>query len=91
MPNIEDFETPEELLQAAVGKIRQANGVKIFELPMEATEAQRTTLSQELRARHPWHTIICIHYHGGTDNGEQVPPERETHTLDELRGMIDSW
>ena len=88
MPNIEDYESPEALLKAAVEKVRLANGVKLFELPMEATEAQRQALSDELRARFPWHTVICICYRGKADGGAQVPPEHEARTLDELREMI---
>ena len=89
MPNIEDYESPEALLKAAVEKVRLANGVKLFELPMEATEAQRQALSDELRARFPWHTVICIGYRSAPGSARPSPPAYEVHSLGKLRSMIE--
>jgi len=85
MPKIEDFETPEALVEAALRQVRMANGLKVFELPAEATEAQREALARELQARHPWHMIVCIDWHGKTDDGGFIPPTEPTHSLEVLR------
>jgi len=90
MPNIEDFETPEALVEAAVRQVRMANGVKVFVLPAEATEAQREALARELQTRHPWHTIICVTWHGKTDDGGFTPPDEPTHSLEALRRMLET-
>ena len=88
MPNIEDYETPEALLEAAIETVRRANGVKLYELPMEATEAQRAALKRELLERHPWHKVLCINYHSAPGDGRPIPPPEEIQPIEVLRERV---
>ena len=88
MPNIEDFESPEALLKAAIETVRRANGVKLYALPPEATESQRAVLKRELRERHPWHKVLCISYHSAPGDGPPIPPPEEVQSIEVLRERV---
>ena len=53
---------PATLITAAVATVRRANGLKVFALPVEATEEQSRILAGELQAKHPWHEVLVIHF-----------------------------
>lgn len=92
MENIEEYETPESLLAAAVQKIRQSNRPAIYRIPAEASDRQEEILGQELASRHPWQIVILVTYPGTAPqpNGGicAAPKIEEPYSLDELRKMI---
>ena len=52
----------EELVEAAVLRVRDVNGFKVVYVPDGLSEAERKVWRVEQQRRHPWHHIATVRF-----------------------------